>query len=48
MKSKKNLIEQLKNQPYFTKQAVFQLAEGYKIKKSTINSYIVRSLACMI
>lgn len=46
MKYREVIIEQLKNQPYFTKQAVFQLAEGYSIKKSTINSYIVRSLAC--
>jgi predicted transcriptional regulator of viral defense system len=46
MKYREAIIEQLKNQPYFTKQAIFQLAEGYIIKKSTISSYIVRSLAC--
>ncbi len=46
MKYREVIIEQLKNQPYFTKQAVFQLAEGYSIKKSTISSYVVRSLAC--
>lgn len=45
MKYRENIIEQLKNQPFFTKQAFCQLAKGYSIKDSTVNSYIVRSIA---
>jgi len=45
MKYREVIIEQLKKQPYFTKQAISQLAKGYQIKDSTIDSYIVRSLA---
>ncbi|MDB4984418.1 MAG: uncharacterized protein JWM20_597 [Patescibacteria group bacterium] len=45
MKYREVIIEQLKKQPYFTKQAVFQLGKGYLIKDSTLNSYISRSIA---
>ena len=44
MKYRENIIEQLKNQPYFTKQAFSQLAKEYLIKDSTINAYISRSI----
>jgi len=42
MKWSKNLLFQLKNLPYFDKNAVFQLAEPMKIGKSTIETYISR------
>jgi predicted transcriptional regulator of viral defense system len=44
MKYREILLEQLKNQPYFTKQAFFQLAKGYSVEDSTINTYISRSI----
>ena len=44
MKYREVIIEQLKAQPYFTKQAFFQLANGYSIKDSTLNTYITRSI----
>lgn len=40
----KILLEQLKNLPYFTKNTIFQLAEQYKLKNSTIDTYIARAL----
>jgi len=45
MKYREIIIEQLKKQPYFTKQGFFQIAKEYNLKDSTINSYIVRSIA---
>jgi predicted transcriptional regulator of viral defense system len=45
MKYRENIIEQLKKQPYFTKQAFSQLAKEYAIKDTTINTYISRSIA---
>lgn len=45
MKYREVIIEQLKNQPFFTKLAFCQLAKGYSVKDSTINSYVVRSIA---
>ncbi len=44
MKYREALIEQLKNQPYFTKKVVYQLSERYGVKNATIDSYISRSL----
>jgi len=45
MKYRESIIEQLKNQPYFTKESFFQLASAYSLKDSTICSYLVRSVA---
>lgn len=44
MKSKKNLIEQLKPLPHFTKNTVRQLGEQLGLKASTIDVYISRFL----
>lgn len=44
MKYREALLEQLKNQPYFTKKVVYQLSERYGVKNATIDSYISRSL----
>ena len=44
MKSKKNLLEQLKSLPYFNKNTVFQLGEQFGLKNTTINTYISRFL----
>ncbi len=44
MKSRKNLLEQLKNLPYFRKDVVYQLATQLGLKDATINSYISRFL----
>jgi predicted transcriptional regulator of viral defense system len=44
MKYREVILDQLKNQPYFTKEAFVQLAKGYSIKDSTIDSYITRSV----
>jgi len=44
MKYREALFEQLKTQPYFTKEAVHQLSERYGLKNTTIDSYISRSL----
>jgi len=44
MKSKKNLLEQLKILPYFNKDTVFQLAKQLGLKDSTVNTYISRFL----
>lgn len=46
MKYREVLIEQLKTMPYFGKEAVFQLGGQYGIKGTTIDSYVVKSLAC--
>ncbi|MBU0707570.1 hypothetical protein KKG41_04325 [Patescibacteria group bacterium] len=44
MKSKKNLLEQLKNLPYFSKSSVYLLGTQLGIKKSTVDTYISRFL----
>lgn len=44
MKSKKNLLEQLKILPYFGKSTVFQLGIQLGISGSTVNTYISRYL----
>lgn len=44
MKSKKNLLEQLKLLPYFNKSAVFQLGKQLGLKNATIDTYISRFL----
>lgn len=44
MKSKKNLLEQLKVFPYFDKNTVYQLGKQMLIKDSTIDTYISRFL----
>lgn len=44
MKSKKNLLEQLKPLSYFTKDIVYQLGKHLGLKGSTINTYISRFL----
>ena len=38
------MLEQLKNQPYFTKKAIYQLSEQYGLKGTTVDTYISRSL----
>lgn len=44
MKSKKNLLEQLKSLPYFSKNTVYQLGKQLGLKDSTVNTYISRFL----
>ena len=44
MKSKSNLIEQLKTLPYFTKNTVYQLGIQLGLKDSTVDTYISRFL----
>ncbi len=44
MKSRKNLLEQLKNLPYFSKDTVQQLGKQLGLKDSTVNTYISRFL----
>jgi len=44
MKSRKNLLEQLKTLPYFSKNTVYQLAKQLGLKDSTVNTYISRFL----
>ena len=44
MKYREILLEQLKKQPYFTKKDVHQLSEQYGLKKTTVDTYISRSL----
>jgi predicted transcriptional regulator of viral defense system len=44
MKSKNNLLEQLKSLPYFSKNTIFQLGEQMGLKSSTVNTYISRFL----
>jgi predicted transcriptional regulator of viral defense system len=44
MKSKKNLLEQLKTFPHFNKNTVHQLGRQWELKDSTINTYISRFL----
>src|SRR3990167_2059996 len=44
MKSKNNLIEQLKTLPHFTKNSVYQLGVQLGLKDSTVDTYISRFL----
>lgn len=44
MKSKKNLLEQLKTLPHFSKNTVFQLGKQMGLKDPTVNTYISRFL----
>lgn len=44
MKSRKNLLEQLKSLPHFGKNTVFQLGKQLGLKESTVNTYISRFL----
>lgn len=44
MKYREILLEQLKNQPYFNKKAIYQLSEQYGLKSTTVDTYISRSL----
>ena len=44
MKSKNNLLEQLKNLPHFSKNTVYQLGKQIGLKDSTVNTYISRFL----
>ena len=44
MKSKNNLLEQLKSLPHFDKNTVYQLGIQLGIKDSTVNTYISRFL----
>lgn len=44
MKSKNNLLEQLKSLPYFGKSTVFQLGKQLELEDSTVNTYISRFL----
>lgn len=44
MKSKKNLLEQLKHLSYFSKNTVYQLGKQLGLKDSTVKTYISRFL----
>lgn len=44
MKSKKNLLEQLKSLPHFNKSIVYQLGKQLGLKDSTVDTYISRFL----
>ena len=44
MKSKKNLLEQLKSLPHFSKSTLFQLGNQLGLKDSTVDTYISRFL----
>jgi predicted transcriptional regulator of viral defense system len=44
MKSKNNLLEQLKSLPHFTKSTVYQLAKQLELKDATVDTYISRFL----
>ena len=44
MKSKNNLLEQLKNLPHFSKNTVYQLGNQLGLQDSTFNTYISRFL----
>ena len=44
MKSKSNLLEQLKSLPHFSKNTVLQLGKQLGLKDSTVNVYISRFL----
>jgi hypothetical protein len=42
---RKNIISQLEDKPYFTKNTFFDLAKIFGVKETTINSYITKSIA---
>lgn len=44
MKSRKNLLEQLKNLTYFSKSTVYQLGTQLGLKRTTVDTYISRFL----
>ncbi|MDP3991152.1 MAG: hypothetical protein Q8P63_02565 [Candidatus Nealsonbacteria bacterium] len=44
MKSRKNLLEQLKSLPHFGKNTVYQLGKQLSLKDSTVDTYISRFL----
>jgi len=44
MKSKKNLLEQLKTLPHFSKSSVYQLGKQLQLKETTVDTYISRFL----
>ena len=44
MKSRKNLLEQLKTMPYFSKDTVYQLGVQLGLKSTTVDTYISRFL----
>lgn len=44
MKYREILLNQLKLQPYFDKEAVYQLSKQFNLKSTTIDTYISRSL----
>ncbi len=44
MKSKKNLLEQLKSLPHFNKNTIYQLGTHLGLKDSTVDTYISRFL----
>ncbi len=44
MKYRTTLVEQLKSQPYFEKQAIRQLSEQYGLKAPTVDTYISQTL----
>lgn len=44
MKSKKNLLEQLKPLPHFSKSTIYQLGKQLGLKDSTVDTYISRFL----
>ena len=44
MKYREILLEQLKSLPYFNKEAIYLLSDQYNLKKTTVDSYINRSL----
>jgi predicted transcriptional regulator of viral defense system len=44
MKSKNNLLEQLKSLPHFSKNTVYQLGKQFGLKDSTVDTYISRFL----
>lgn len=44
MKYREILLNQLKLQPYFDKEAVYQLSKQFNLKSTTVDTYISRSL----
>ena len=44
MKYREILLNLLKLQPYFDKKAVYQLSKQFKLKNTTVDTYISRSL----
>jgi predicted transcriptional regulator of viral defense system len=46
MKSKKNLLEQLKSLPHFKKNTIYQLGKQLGLEDSTVDTYVSRFLKC--